>query len=120
MVILYYKSSPEDFIVTEIDSDGKMVTLDPYSELPSKPAPVLPSEDEVERPRKGARPVTSEVPPLEHLVTPEQHQSIQELAETYKTSLNPHPKQNILLGWLHILNLTTILFSYSTTSRFVF
>lgn len=82
-------------MVAEIDSNGRLVELDPHSELPPKPEPM---QDQVEKPARGSRPVASEVPPLEQLVTLEHYQLIKELAESYKTTLNAHPKQNVLLG----------------------
>jgi hypothetical protein len=53
--------------------------------------------------RKQPRPDADMVPPLEKLVTPEQYNSLQQLALTYKQTLSHDPQQQVDLGewvWL--------------------
>lgn len=98
MYLAYY-SSPEDFVVTEINSKSELVILDTF-DAPPPISTLATSADTAESAvsRKMARPDAAAVPPLQELVTPERYHSLQELALTYKTTLGHDPDQLVDLG----------------------
>ncbi len=99
---------PEDFVVTEINSNGKLVVLDNHN-LPSSPAslplppPPPPSMSATKKKRKRGghgsyRPDPTLVPPLKDLVSLEQYKSIHHLADEYKATLACDHDHVVTLG----------------------
>lgn len=92
----------EDFVVTEIDADGRLVQLDSFTP-PPLPLPPLPSSSDadVDQSDDGitkSRPDVWEVPPLNELITQDQYKSLSELADSVKKSHETYPGNTICLG----------------------
>lgn len=91
----------EDFVVTEIDSNGRLVQLDQLAPPPPPPPPPLTSDQAaaVDGGRVAkSRPDISEVPPLNELITQEQYHSLSELVDKMKVTLDPQLKDSVSLG----------------------
>lgn len=94
------KCYPEDFVVTEIDSEGQLVELNNYETPEERGCESLAMASRKRKLKDGyIAPVKrSETAPLLELVTSEQHLLLQQLATSYRMNLVPDPKQHVDLG----------------------
>ena len=92
------KVSPEDFVVTELDRQGKLVVLDNYETPEERGCESLALATGSGKKSYRDPIIVEEVVPLQELVTSEQYKLIQEMAESYKSSPTPDPTSRINLG----------------------
>lgn len=107
MFIIY---SPEDFVVSEINSAGKVVELNSYEVPPLPPPPPQATSSETSRKeadtsRKwvgvSSRPDPSDVPPLHELVSSKEYIALEQLANGYRETLVADPNVTVDLGMGH-------------------
>jgi hypothetical protein len=95
---LAYSCSPEDFVVTEINSKNEIVVLDIF-EVPPQTENAESADTNFTAESAGACPdAVFSVPPLEELVSPEQYHSLQQLALTYQRTLVCDSEHQVELG----------------------
>lgn len=101
MYVSVNSGSPEDFLVTEINPDGKLVTLDSY-DVPPFPPPPSQAGSQARISRKWAatssRPDPSDVPPLQDLVKSDKYAALEQLSRVYKETLVFDPDVQLDLG----------------------
>ena len=116
---------PEDFIVTEIDTTGRLVQLDNFTLPPAPPTPpptdsssALDTDQSVDKATRS-RPDVSEVPPLNELTTEEQYKSLSELAERVKKDGDATPSSSVCLGEITVDVIRVFLPRQSVIARVV-
>lgn len=96
----HFKCMPEDFVVTEIDSQKELVVLDSYvvPSSPSTSSPVNVTPAESAKKATSLRPDASRVPPLQDMVSSHDYKLMEQLAEDYKQTLVHDPDHRVELG----------------------
>ena len=88
--------SPEDFVVTEIDSEGRLVVLDDFTPPPTPPTPQRPRAGPFGGRREPKRPDVAKVPPLDQLISQEHYQTVSDLAKRFEE--DPYLEENVCFG----------------------
>ena len=116
------KVLPEDFVVTELNSEGELVVLDNYETPEGRGCESLALSTRKRKVKENylAPTLRDEVTPLQEMITNEQYRALEEMATSYKQSLTPDPIHLVNLGILKILFDASTSHIYASTVKQIF